>query len=268
MDLQDLACSPLHAKLVTVIASLKDWEMTSFRLIKQKKHSFSVRIIPVISIFISVFVFISNSQGSSALEPVTVFICTSQETGFEGDIFVPLQILQLKETKDELGFTDAQNNKINDLIDTTNSVVFKPYSNHSFHSVDFDEIRRQLDEARRMVVEILKPDQMARLKADIYQRYGLWSISKRDMRDLLHVTKLQTLKIEAIRTRMLGSIYAIPENRDKGSSDESCRMVFVNNEKTEKILAENERSILDLFTAEQREALNKLKYKATKISTR
>jgi len=242
--------------------------MTSLRMIKQKKLSISSLIIPVIFISLLLFVFNCNSHGSSASEPVTIFICSSPETGYEGDIFIPLQILQLKETKDELGFTDAQITKINDLIDTTNSVVFKPYANHRFHSVAFDEIRRQLDEARRMVVEILKPDQMARLKGNLYLRYGLWSISKRDMRDLLRVTKMQAIKIDEIRARMLSRIYAAPEIHGKGSSDESCRMVFVNNEKTEKILAESERSILDLFTEEQNEALNKLKEKAVKTSTR
>jgi hypothetical protein len=242
--------------------------MTYLRFIKQNIFSFSYQIVSVISIIISVFVFDCNSLGSSAPEPVTIFICASQETGFQGDIFIPLQILQLKETKDELGFTDAQITKINDLIDTTDSIVFKPYANHSFHSVDFDEIRRQLDEARRMVVEILKPDQMARLKANIYQRYGLWSISKRDMRDLLRVTKMQAVKIDEIRARMLSRIYTDPEIHDKGNSDESCRMVIVNNEKTETILAEGEQSVFKILTEKQKEALNKLKGKLTKTSAR
>jgi hypothetical protein len=241
--------------------------MTSLRLIKQKKLLFSVRILPVISIFISVFVFNCNSQGSSAPEPVTIFICTPQDTSIEGEIFVPLQFLQLKETKEDLKLTDAQNSKINELINTTNSVIFKQYAEQGFHSTDFDEIRRQLDEARRMVVEILRPDQMARLKANIYQRYGLWSIPKRDMRDLLHVTKMQAVKIDEIRAQMLSRIYASAEILDKASSNKSCRMVVVNNT-TETILADSESSVLNIFTPEQREALNKLKEQSTITSTR
>jgi hypothetical protein len=250
--------------VVTVIASEKDWEMKLIGIIKQQLFLYLYRVIPFI--FVSLFVFGGNSQGSYALEPVTIFICASQETGFQGDIFIPLRFLQSKEIKDELDLTDAQVIKINDLINTTDSVVFKPYAKHSFRSVDFGEIRRQLDEARRMVVEILRPNQMALLKSNLFLRYGLWSISRRDMRDLLHVSKMQAVKIDEIRARMLGRIYADPEIHDRGSSDELCRLVIVNNEKTESILAEGEQSVLEILTAKQREALNKLKEKPTKTS--
>jgi Spy/CpxP family protein refolding chaperone len=242
--------------------------MTSLSLIKQKKLSVSVRIIPAISIFISVFVFDCNSQGSSPPEPVTIFICASQETGFQGEIFIPLQFLQHKETIDGLKLTDAQKGRINELINTTDSVVFKTYAKPGFHPTDFDEIRRQLDEARRVVMEILRPDQMARLKGNLFLRYGLRSLTKRDMRDLLHVTKMQTVKIDEIRARMLSKIYDSSEILEKGSSDESCRMIVVNDSKTEKILADAELSVLNILTPEQREALNQLKEQSIKTSTR
>jgi len=241
--------------------------MSLLRFIKQKKFSFSYQIVSVISIVISVFVFDSSSQGSSSPEPVTIFICTSQDTGLEGEIFIPLQFLQLKETKEELKVTDAQMTKINDLINTTNSVVFEPYAKQSIHSVAFEEIRRQLDEARRMIVEILRPDQMARLKGKLFLQYGLWSLTRRDMRDLLHVTKMQTVKIGEIRAQMLSRIYAYAEINDRASSDKTCRMIVVNNKK-ETILADSELSVLHILTAEQREALNKLKEKSARNSTR
>jgi hypothetical protein len=243
------------------------WIMIFLRFINNNMHSFSHLILPVITFFISVFVFEHNSEGSSVPEPVTIFVCASQEIGIEGEIFIPIQFLQLREIEDELGITDAQLTKINELIKTTKSEVFEPYAKRNFHSVAFDEIRRQLDEARRMIVEIMRPDQMASLKSLIFLRYGLWSLTKRDMRDILHVTKIQTVKIDEIRARMLSRIYASAEIHDRGSSDKTCRMIVVNN-KTEMILADSEQSVLKTFTTEQRETLNKLREKSSKTSIR
>ena len=202
-----------------------------------------------------------RAESGAQLEPLSMIFCASENIGFEGEILVPLDFLQRKQLKDELSLSKIQAEKFSDMVEKTKSA----FRQERAGSDTRERVAREVDEARRRVVDILKTPQIERLKGIMLQLYGIWTVSTRDMRESLHLTTDQEFQLDEIRAGMFSRINETLENPVKGGSADGCRIATADTDRRKAIVREGEQSIMNVLSTEQRKALDGMKGRPFKL---
>lgn len=126
------------------------------------------------------------------------------------------------------------------------------------------EAAKLVNDSRKKVAEILKPDQLKRMRNFWLQLYGLWIIPGKDLQELLRLTTTQEKNIDLIRAQVFRNINDASDKPVRPKSPEQCKVAVINNDRLFKMVKQGEQSALEVLTPEQRNILEKIKGKPFK----
>lgn len=216
----------------------------------------------------------SSANAENRPAPMTILYCSSDEIGFTGDIYTPIQFSRDKEIADELGLTDLQMERLKEADEQFNAGLkdwlasLRPQPDQK--GLDPSDLNKEagklIQDSRKKVAEILKPDQLRRVRNVWLQLYGLWIISGQDLQELLRLSITQEKKIDQIRAQMFNKINSSIDQPVGSKISERCKSVVITNEKLRSIVRQGEQSALAVLTPQQKDTLEKIKGQPFKLN--
>jgi Spy/CpxP family protein refolding chaperone len=156
-------------------------------------------------------------------------------------------LLQQKSVQDELKLSEEQVKKIKELSDKQRE------SFRGLRDLSQEERRTKMEEARKAnekaVAEILKPEQLKRVKQISLQQQGARALANPEVAKTLNLTSEQTDKIKKIQEEARA---ARGERGQRGRLDEEAR------KKLEEARKATNEKIMNVLTAEQKTKLKEL----------
>jgi Spy/CpxP family protein refolding chaperone len=167
-----------------------------------------------------------------------------------------LMLLRLEQVQKELNLSDEQKQKIKELRPGRPSDGQRPSP---------EEMQTRMEQMRKKVAEILKPEQLARLKQIELQVQGAAALGNPEIVKTLAITDDQRAKLKTIgdeagekARKIFGSMRDLsPEERDAKRTENQGKMREIAKDAMEKSLA--------VLTPEQREKFEKMKGKKIDI---
>jgi len=206
-----------------------------------------------------------SSEESSGDTPITVGLENSDRPNTD-----PLQLLENEQIKQELNITDEQLAKLNEvetnlrqeMNQTVSGVKWKELSKEE-QSAKLKEVSQEIDTkiqaSRQKIGEILKPEQVTRMKQIFLQIYGWGVLTKDDFTEELKLTAEQQSELNEIRDDMVAKMqtnWEVPAGNDAASRNK----VIANNQKRmEQIVKESNDKAIAVLTPEQKQQLETLK---------
>ncbi len=220
--------------------------------------------------------FISPSKPAYSAERAPViyaFYCPSEEIAFIGELMPPvLSTIENDKVRAELGLTDTQIKNMKEMENMFLSGIGSVLAHSENKERDrMGDSRRSRDnviaigkfseDARKRTNDILKPRQLLRMQEILLQRYGLLSIPKKDLRQLMTLEAKQERAIDEIRSDIFRAINktALPDS--VVALPDGCKFVSVTNPDIGILLQESEKKARRLLSPEQNNILEKIKGK-------
>jgi hypothetical protein len=199
------------------------------------------------------------ANNDQRLDPMFTIFCASEQGEFEGELLVSLHFLQIRQIQKDLGLTKGQIIKINEVIAKTNEMVMKPYIEQGFQKESFESLAKKLDQTRKRLADILRPPQLLRVKGIMLQMYGFWSLSPKDLLEVIRVNPDQKVIIGNIRTQMFRNIKEMSDKPIKTNLNNICIYTVMSLDKYKNIINNNELAVINILSNEQKDAIDKLK---------
>lgn len=193
--------------------------------------------------------------------PASLFAiyCRSSRLAMEGLIFAPLELALLPAVRNELALTEVQAGKITQLIDTTRTIFSEQYPQNNFQGVTYEKIEREAGEARKRLIDILRPQQAERFKQMIFKHYGLLSIQSRDLRQLLILTPEQEYQVDLVRSDFFAELNRLVAYPLTAEGDQLCQIVKLDNDRARFLADEAGRRIEMQLTPAQRQVIDQMR---------
>jgi len=205
--------------------------------------------------------------GETRSEELFLLYCVSdnpEQPGFQGEVLAPITFLQNKQVQSELGLSESQLGKLNEGVESSNRASLQPYLKQGTHRDSYENIEKGLDASRKKVAEVLNRNQMMHFKSLLVQKYGPWSLSNKDFREVLRFTPEQKHKLDSVRLQLFTRINALAEQPLAANAVGFCKYAPVQGEAAKEAYRKSEQAFMDLLTAGQRETLEKIKGKPAK----
>jgi Spy/CpxP family protein refolding chaperone len=208
----------------------------------------------------------ASSEGGDT--PLTALLGNSDRESTD-----PLELLENSQIKKELNITDEQSAKIKELDTQFRAKLKEKVADVKIEELKGDdakikakytEIDKESQAFRTKVGEVLKPDQVTRLKQIFLQIYGFGPLTSNDYSEELKLTDEQTGKIKTIQEDLFTNMKA-SWTTPTGSEDEKNKTIANNRKQMEQILKDSNDQTLAVLTDEQKKALETLKGKEFKL---
>ncbi|MDJ0732580.1 MAG: Spy/CpxP family protein refolding chaperone [Nostocaceae cyanobacterium] len=183
----------------------------------------------------------------------------------------PLSLIQNEQIKKELQLTENQSAKIKQIEQDFRAAITQRVSGVTFKGLDktqkeakIKEISKDLDkeiqEARKKVGAVLKPEQETRWKQIVLQIYGWGVLTKDEYSSELKLTSKQQEEMNQLRDQMITKMRANWQNPDNKNEPRE-KVIASNRQRLEQIVKNTNEEALDVLTPEQKKNLEKLKGK-------
>jgi hypothetical protein len=203
----------------------------------------------------------STSSGGS---PVTVGLDGSDRDGSD-----PVQLIQSEQVKKELGLTDEQIGKIKSMESELRAKLAAKEASLQLKGLDpkakeeklktaAKEIDDLTKESRAQAGQILKPEQIKRMKEIMLQIYGWSVLTRNDYKDELKLTDAQNKQLDTIQEQMgqqMRAGWQIP------SGEKAAETTSGNRKRMEQIMKTSNTQALAVLTPAQKTQLETLKGK-------
>jgi Spy/CpxP family protein refolding chaperone len=200
--------------------------------------------------------------GGAGADPTTVGLEKSNRDGAD-----PIQLIQSDQVKKELGLTDEQITKIKEMEGSLRQEIAAKEAALQLKGLDPKQKEEKLKSAakdiddltkksRAKAGEILKPEQIKRIKEIMLQVYGWSVLTRNDYKDDLKLTAEQDKQLDTIQEQMssqMRSGWTVP------TGDKAEETLSANRRKMDAIMKASNAQALKVLTPEQTAKLETLK---------
>jgi hypothetical protein len=208
----------------------------------------------------------ATSSGSTASDPVAMGMEGSDRQDAD-----PLALIQSDAFKKELNITAEQSAKLVEVQNELKSKVSKKNASlGDLKSLDAKakeeklktaakELETETKASREKIGQILKPEQIKRMKEIFLQIYGWGPLTRSDFQAELKLTAEQTKMMDDINDQMAASMRTSWETPSDPTKLES--ILSANRKKMDAIMKNSNAKSLEVLTADQKKTLETLKGK-------
>jgi hypothetical protein len=227
------------------------------------KNNVGIRVGKVVSFSLLVGALLLGNYAACFAAPVKTdemfaIFCSTREVAFEGDLFPQMEILLSNEFKEQLDISDTQAEKLAEFI-TKN----KPKYSDNILKKGFDlsmhkTMEHDGEKGRRQLVEILRRDQLNKMKDLMFRHFGLMSIATKELQQMFRLVPEQETKVEAIRSQMFQKINKTVKNPIPAKKTGVCRLAVIDTQKRRDIVRDAEQQIEKILSPEQKKRMAKM----------
>jgi hypothetical protein len=204
----------------------------------------------------------ATDQATQGDSPITI--------GLEGDNRQntdPLELIQSEQVKTELNITDDQIAQLKTLEEELRATLKQKTSGIDMKELQKDDakikalyadIDKDIQASREKVGQILKPEQIQRLRGISLQLFGFGVLTLADVEQDLKITPEQKAEMDTLREELFKNMKASWEI-PTGTAEEKQKIIANNRKKMDQIVQENNSKALALLTDEQKQTLETLK---------
>lgn len=192
---------------------------------------------------------------------VAAFFCPSGEVPFIGELMTPVAaVLEDPKVRAELGLTDDQLNAMT-AVETAHDADIKAMlagtgtPRESVGGGGAEEtvlaVSRISADSRRRTSEVLKRRQMQRLQEIVLQRYGVLFVPKRELRQILGLSREQERGIDEIKSRIFAGISETAAPGEAVVAANRCAFATLGGPRIGALLRDGEQAARRLLSSEQ-----------------
>jgi hypothetical protein len=149
---------------------------------------------------------------------VAAFYCPADDLAFIGELMTPIvSVLDDQKVRVELGLSGEQIEKMTEIEKAYNAGIRGGLSGTDQRSSEFMKsggttegyvlaVGKMSEETRRKTNDVLKRKQMQRMQEIVLQLYGVLFVPKKDLRQMLDLSKEQERGIDEIKSRIFAKI--------------------------------------------------------------
>jgi len=215
--------------------------------------------------------FLQSGPARAADRLVAAFYCPSADIARIGELMTPVvSVLEDRKVRAELGLTDDQIEQLTEFETTYNAGIRGGLSGTDERSSGLMKgggteegyvlaVGQMSEETRRKTNDVLKRKQMQRLQEIVLQLYGVLFVPKKDLRQMLELTKEQERGIDEIKSRIFAKIDETAAPGQVTAAANRCTFATLAAPELTALLKQSELEAARLLNAEQMRTVDKLK---------
>jgi hypothetical protein len=206
-----------------------------------------------------------TKQNNESGDPITAVLPGGDRPGTD-----PIELLQLKQVREELKITDEQLAKIKEIDQNFRAEIKQTVSGVNLEELDpqeedekiselLVEMKTATDKVRTELGEVLQPEQLDRFREIILQIYGWGVLTYDDFAESLGITQQQLEQLDILRDDMVQEMRDTWQVPDADTAEERKKILSANNQKMQAILTSYNDKATAVLTEEQKKNLETLK---------